>query len=422
MQKYFSNIAGNIKYMIVISPEIEKEALTGNVLKNYRRKQMILDLLYHNDTLSASEIGAQIDVSLPTSLSLLKDLCDDALVEEKGTGLSKKRGRRPAVFGLKGDSIFVVACELGHYTGKIGVYDVQNQLVSPVLHFETSIDDELLVDKIWDCYSQIIQKSPIDENRIFGVGLSMPGLVNVEQGKNYTIKRPELQNVADRLRAKFNKMILVNNDGRMQGYGEFIFGAAAGHENALVLNWGWGLGVGIIIDGKIYNGATGYAGEMSHTKFVENGELCTCGKNGCLETVISSHIIAIQAARAVKEGHASQLAANFKGNEDRIQIEDVIQAANNGDELCISILNTAGRALGKALANTIQLLNPGIIVLGGIVSTANQHVLTPMQQSIEKHCLVDVSDTVHLVVSDIWEQSGLLGTTAMLFQKLFCDI
>ena len=406
---------------MIFTQKIKTEPLTGNVLKNYRRKKKILNLLYHKGTLSATDIGKRIGVSVPTSFSLLKELSENELVEFRGTGPSKG-GRKPAMFGLKSDSIFVVSCELGRYTGKIGVFDAHNKLVAPVVKFNTSINDKELVDKIYTEVSQVVREKRINPERIYGVGVAMPGLVDETHGINYTIKSQELRNVAKRIQEKFDKLVYVNNDARMQAYGEFIFGAAKAYKNALIVNWNWGLGLGIILDGKLYNGATGFAGEFSHIKFVDNGDLCICGKRGCLETVSSVYVLIRKAQQAVKEGKVSQLTTKFKGNENELTVDAIIQAARQGDEFSISLFSSVGAAVGKALANAIQLLNPDIIVLGGIVSEASQFILTPILQSIQKHSLEQISGNVHLVISENWEQSGLLGTTAMLFQKLFSDM
>lgn len=116
------------------------------------------------------------------------------------------------------------------------------------------------------------------------------------------------------------------------------------------------------------------------------------------------------------------LTQKFKGKEQDLQVEDIINAAKMGDELCISLLHSTGLALGKALSNTIQLLNPDIIVLGGVVSEANQYVLTPIQQSVNQFCLEQISGNTQIVISRTWKQSGLLGVTAMLFNKLFSNM
>ncbi len=406
---------------MILVDNIKDIKLSGNELKNYRQKKKILNLLYQYDTLSATSIGKRIGVSLPTSLALLKDLSYKKFVEVRGSGISKG-GRRPTMFGLKNSNIFIVACELGRFKGKIGIYDSHNNLVAPVTVFNTSIDDEDLANKIYEITQQIIDVNVIDAEHIFGVGLAMPGLVDSGGGINYTIKNTKFRNIQKRLEKKFNKLVYINNDARMQAYGEFIFGAAKGFNDAIIINWNWGLGLGLILNGKLYEGSTGFAGELSHTKFIEDGDLCICGKRGCLETVTSVNFIINKAKEAIKAGKVSQLTNKFKNRVEEIQAEDILKAAKLGDEFSISILNTVGLALGKALSTTIQLLNPNIIVLGGVVSKANQFVLTPIQQSINKYCLEQISGNTKIVISENWEQSGLQGITAMLFQKLFSDM
>ena len=401
--------------------DIKDLELSGNELKNYRRKKKILNLLYQHETLSASSICQRIGVSLPTVIALLKELSALNLVESRGAGESQG-GRKPMLFGLKNDSIFVVACEMGRFQARVGVYDSHNQLVGNIESIETTIDDEDVVEKIYQLVGNIIKANNIDKERIFGVGVAMPGLVDEEEGINYTIKDKRLQNVKQRIEEKFRRMVYVNNDARMQAFGEFVFGEAAGHQNALIINWNWGLGLGMILDGKLYNGATGFAGELSHIKFVEDGNLCICGKIGCLETVTSVYVLLGQAREAIKENKVSQLTLQFKGREDELQVEDIISAAKQGDEYCISLLNTTGLALGKALANTIQLLNPDIIVIGGVVSEANQYILTPIQQSVNQYCLEQISGSTDIVISKMWKGSGLLGITAMLFKGLFSNL
>ena len=406
---------------MILIDNIKDVKLTGNELKNYRRKKKILNLLYQKETLSATVLAKRIGVSLPTAISLLKDLSNQKFVESRGTGVSKG-GRKPMMFGLKDNSIFVIACELGRFKGKVAIYNSHNQLVAPVEIFESGVDDEELVEKIYTIAQNIIHENKINPERIFGVGLAMPGLVDELRGANYTIKNKAFQNVQERLQEKFHRLVYINNDARMQAYGEFIFGKAIDHANAMIINWNWGLGLGMIIDSKLYNGSTGFAGELSHTKFVEDGDLCICGKRGCLETVTSVYVLIRNAKEAVKAGTVSQLTGKFKNRIDELEVKDIITAAKQGDEFSINLLNNVGLALGKALSNTIQLLNPDMIVLGGVVSGANQYVLTPIQQSINQYCLEQISGNTKIVISENWEQSGLLGVTAMLFQKLFSDM
>ena len=406
---------------MILKADTKELNLSGNELKKYRMKKRILHCLYQYGSLSGTSIGSKIGVSFPTALTLLNELIDLKYVETYGTGASSG-GRKPNMYRLSENSIYVVACELGRYEGKITIYNAHNIAVATVTHFETSIDDNELTDKIYLNAQKIIHDRGIDENRIYGIGLTMPGLIDEIGGINHTIKNAAYRNVKERLEAKFEKLVYVNNDARMQAYGEYIFGKAKGHANAVIINWSWGIGMGMILNGKLYNGSTGFAGELSHTKFVDEGDLCICGKRGCLETIGSSNFLVSHAIKGIQENIVSQLTNTFKNCLPELQPEDVINAAKSGDEFAISLLNKIGLALGKGLSFTIQLLNPEIIVLGGVISQANRFVLTPIQQSLNKYCLEQISSKVKIVISENWEQAGLLGVSAMLFQHLFSDM
>jgi N-acetylglucosamine repressor len=404
---------------MILAESAKRKNLSGNELKKYRQKKKILNLLYHG-SLSGTSISSKIGVSFPTALTLLNELTELKFVETYGTGASSG-GRKPNMYRLSDNSIYVVACELGRYNAKITIYNSHNIPVSSISYFETSIDDNELVEKIYNNTHKLIQESKIDETRIYGVGLTMPGLIDENRGINHTIKNEEYRNVRERLENKFGKLVYINNDARMQAYGEYIFGKAKGHLNAVIINWSWGIGMGMIFNGKLYNGSTGFAGELSHTKFVDDGDLCICGKRGCLETIGSLNFLVNNAVKGIQENVVSQLTVGFKERLHELQPEDIINAAKSGDEFAISLLNKIGLALGKGLSFTIQLLNPEIIVLGGVVSKANRFILTPIQQAINKYCLEQISANVKIVISENWEQAGLLGISAMLFQHLFSD-
>ncbi len=406
---------------MIFSEDSIKGNLSGNELKRYRLKKKILNLLYKHNSLSGSTISNRIGVSLPTAMNLLNELTQLDFIEIYGTGASRG-GRKPNLYRLTNQSVYVIACELDQHKGKITIYNAHNQLVTPIAHFDTNIDDPELVDKICNHVNILIQENGIENNRIFGIGLTMPGLVDELHGVNHTIKNPEFQNVRERLQNKFDYMVYINNDARMQAYGEYVFGKAKGHENAIIFNWSWGIGLGMILNGKLYNGSFGFAGEISHAKFVEDGELCVCGKRGCLETIASATVLVSMARSGIKSGVVTQLTKKFENRLNDMQPADIINAAKKGDEFSISLLNKLGLALGKGIALTIQLLNPDIVVLGGIIANADHFILTPVQQSIYKHCLEQISTSVKIVISENWEQSGLLGVAAMLFQELFSDL
>jgi N-acetylglucosamine repressor len=250
----------------------------------------------------------------------------------------------------------------------------------------------------------------------------MPVLIDSEKGINYTIKDTKLQNIKSRIEKKFNKLVYIDNDARMQAFGEFTFGKAKGKSHAIVINWNWGIGLGMIFNGKVYRGTTGFAGEFSHIKMEEDGNLCICGKRGCLETVASAHTLLRYAKEGMTKNIISQLSNLNTDSANDLKVEHIISAARKGDEFSISILSRVGTALGKGLSYIIQLLNPEIIVIGGTMAKANQFVLTPIQQSLNKYCLEKISENTEIALSDLSDNSGLLGVTAKLYQKIFSDM
>lgn len=395
--------------------------LSVNELKKYRQRKRILYLLYRHKKLSAPEISKFLGISLPTALVLLNDLVRLGYVLEKGTGLSTG-GRKPLMYGLSGDSIYVIVCDMGRYQARMALFNANNEISGQIEYIKTDIDDPDLIDKLSHAAGSIVETSKVPENRIFGFGIDMPGLVNSDNGINYTIKTEEFRNVKERLQSRFHKLVYVDNDARMQAFGEYVFGAAKGKKNALVVNWSWGIGLGMILNGKLYGGTTGFAGEFSHIQLTDNGELCICGKRGCLETIASANSLLRMAENGIKKGIVSHLTKKFASQIQTLTPEEIIATARLGDEFAISLLNKIGLALGKGLSIVIQLLNPEIIVLGGPLARANRYSLTSIQQSINKHCLENISENVEIKISDIGEKSGLLGTSAMLFQKLFSDL
>jgi len=371
--------------------------------------------------MSGTELGKHLGISLPTTFTLVNELISEGQIDSAGTGASTG-GRKPAIYHLSEGRNYVIACDMGRYEARMAIYNSHNKQVTPVSCIETNIDDDRLVDKLYESAGLLISQNDSNWERIIGLGVDMPGLVDSGKGINYTIKNPEKQGIKALLEEKFGRIAYIDNDARMQAFGEYTFGKARGCRNALIINWSWGLGLGIIVDGRLYGGATGFAGEFSHIQMVENGDLCICGKRGCLETVASSNAILRLAREGIAAGHVSQLTLQYAQNPGKLTAEQVIALARQGDEFSISILNKVGLMFGKGLSYLIQLLNPEIIVLAGPVAKANQFILTPIQQALNKFCLEHILQKTDIVISDIDEYAGLAGTAAMFYQQVFGNI
>ncbi len=406
---------------MLLATGLKNRELSVNELKRYRQRKRILRLLYKHNSLSAPQICKHINVSMPTVLVLLNDLISSKYIVSKGVGESKG-GRKPLIYGLAKDSIYVLVCDMGRYFTRMTVFNALNEQVTSLKKIETSIDDPELVDKLYSNATAMLLEYKIPYSKIYGIGVDMPGLIDSEKGINYTVKDESFQNIGERIEKRFNKLVYIDNDARMQAFGEYIFGKAKGKNDAIVINWNWGIGLGMILNGKIYKGTTGFAGEFSHLKMVDNGSLCICGKTGCLETIASANALLRYAIEGVENNVVTQLKRDELVGVNKQAIYRIIEAAKKGDEFSISILSKVGMALGKGLSYIIQLLNPEVIVLSGSMAQANQFILTPIQQSLNKYCLEKISSNSEVVISELCEESGLLGVAATLYQRIFSDM
>jgi len=397
------------------------QTISATELNKIRQKKKILSLLHTQGDTSAPELSKLLKISLPTCFSLLNDLISLGYVKNLGIGESSG-GRKPNLYGLPQNGFYVISCDFARFHAHMAICDCNNNFVTPVVEIDTHIDDPELVEKMFQTAQILMKDNQISNEKVYGIGVDMPGLVDSKTGINYTIKDKKHQNVRRLLKQRFNKLVYVDNDARMHAFGEYHFGEAKKYKDVIFIHWSWGLGLGIFINGQLCSGNKGFAGELSHIPMVENGELCICGKRGCLETIACSNTI----MRRVKQGFADQeissLINDFKDRPEKITPEDVINAARQGDDFCISILNEIGKAMGKGLSYIIQLLNPEVIVLSGPLSRAKQYVLSPIQQSLNRLCLEKISENTAIIVSELGDQSALLGTSEMVFQKIFTEM
>lgn len=390
-------------------------------LNKLTQKRTIVGLLHKDGYTSAPELSKKLKISLPNCLSILSDLIDSGFVKNIGIGESSG-GRKPALYGLFENECYVIACDVARFSASMTILNCANKFVTPIIQVETHIDDNQFVEKLFDAANKLILEHQIPESKIMGLGVDMPGLIDSKCGVNYTIKKEKYQNVGDQLAQRFKKLVYIDNDARMHAYGEYCFGAAKGYENAIIIHWSWGLGLGIFVNGKLYSGNNGFAGEFSHIPIVENGDLCICGKRGCLETVASSNTILKRIKQGISEGEISSVITKFQDSPESVSPEDIIAAARLGDEFCILILNEIGIGMGKGLSYIIQLLNPEVIVLSGPISKANQYILSPIQQSLNRLCLEKISGNTSILISDQGDFSALLGTSEMVLQQIFAEL
>jgi predicted NBD/HSP70 family sugar kinase len=204
---------------------------------------------------------------------------------------------------------------------------------------------------------------------------------------------------------------------------EFKFGQKDNYKNVLGIFIGWGIGLGIIIDGKIYQGASGFAGEFSHSPIFDSSDItCTCGKKGCLESVASGTAIVRMAKEAIATDSDSILSRMVRENNNEIEPFLVVDAALAGDQRAITILSEVGLDLGRGISILIQLLNPEMIIIGGSVAEAKQYLITPIQQALNIYSMAKARENTELALYKLGKEVGLLGGVAVVNEKIFDDV
>jgi len=249
----------------------------------------------------------------------------------------------------------------------------------------------------------------------------MPGLVSSEEGKNFTyfLNEEEPESLEDILSGKFNKPVFILNDAKSACLAEYTFAPIGNKNNILVISMDWGVGLGIIVDGNIHQGSTGFAGEFGHIPLVEDGFLCHCGKRGCLETVASGVAAVRMAKEGILEGQSTVLRELSDHELENLDPKTIIDAANKGDQFAISILSQIGMNLGKGIAILIQIFNPEMVILEGKFAAADQFITVPIQQSINTYCMAQLREKTTISLSTLGEDAVLLGSVATVMDNIF---
>lgn len=389
--------------------------------KKYGQKIKLVKHLYEHGTKTNNELFTALGISSPTCQTLINELIEENLIEKKGKGISIG-GRKPDLYALKNESYYVLSIDMERFRIKVAIYDNNNNNISGVQILPIAITrDFSAIAQLYDFVQQLLNHSTIDREKLVGIGISMPGLVDTRTGNNHTYLTSEEDNsrtLEEKLEEQFGIPVFIQNDVKSATIAECRHGLARGKSDALIVLMDWGIGLGIVMDGKLRKGSKGFSGEIGHVPFVDNGALCYCGKRGCLETVASGIALARMAKEGIKSGQYSLLNELSDQEIDKIEPHIVINAANRGDQYAINILSEVGTSLGKGIATLIQLFNPEVIILGGKISEAKQYISIPIIQSINTYSMAEIREGTQIVLSELKQDASIIGSVCMVIDKI----
>ena len=201
-------------------------------------------------------------------------------------------------------------------------------------------------------------------------------------------------------------------------YGEFMKGSVQSENNVIFVNVSWGLGIGIIIDKKLYYGKSGFSGEFGHFPAFDNEIICHCGKKGCLETEASGLAIHRKVLERIRKGESSIITQQVK-DLNKLTLTDIVRATNLEDPLCIEIVEEVGLKLGKYVAGLINIFNPELVVIGGQVAETDAFIMLPIRSAVRKHSLGLVNKDTQILLSKLKNKAGVVGACMIARSRLF---
>lgn len=385
--------------------------------KKIGHKKQIIRIIYFKGPVSSAELTRNLPLSTPKINSLLQELIAEGLLKELGPGDSSG-GRRPAIYGLVEDGFYIVGITINIYRTIISVFSASNREISGPHFVSVPMQRDFnLFARINEKLQEILNILNIPRQKIIAVGMEMPGLVNQEHGMNKTYF-PEIENLHLKIAAVFEIPVFFDNDARIRTFAEQQFGLARDRQNVLMVHADWGIGLGLILNRQLYTGKSGFSGEFGHIPMIENGELCHCGKRGCLEAIASVAAIARNARRGLEAGHASLLSNLVEGDIQKVDANLVMQAARSGDQFSISLLTEAGQWLGKGITFLVQVFNPEVIIVGGKLAEAGQFLKAPINQALFTYANPDISNDTEVIFSVMGVKAGTIGAAAFAIDKL----
>ncbi|MDO9373222.1 MAG: ROK family protein [Bacteroidota bacterium] len=384
--------------------------------KNRLVKSKLLRELYFEEGLTCADLALKVQKSFPLTAKLIEELVSENQVVETGLAPSTG-GRRPLTYALQKGEMYLVSVAMDQFVTKIAIMDMQNNFVGPVQKVVLPLPNNpkalsILIEKI----KEAIDNSGIEVKKLVGVGIGMPGFVDVKKGVNYSHLHLGNKSITRHISEKIGLQVFIDNDSSLIALAERRFGAARNETNAMVINIGWGVGLGLILNGELFRGHEGFAGEFSHIPLFLNGKLCSCGKMGCLETETSLLLILEKAKAGLEAGRLSMLTSiNFDDLE--VACDLLIQAVHSGDQFAVELFSKAGYNIGKGLAVLIHLLNPKSIILSGRGSCAGQIWLAPIQQALNEHCIPRLYQSTHMDISTLGLDAELIGAAALVMEN-----
>ncbi|RKQ30225.1 ROK family transcriptional regulator [Oceanobacillus halophilus] len=372
-------------------------------------KSIVLNKIRTSEPISRAQIAKESRLTPPTVSSIVKELLEEGLVRESKLGESNG-GRKPTMLHINSEAYYVIGVDAGPGSVECVLTDLAGKILARSASYPLTkpITNEQFLSILIECIESIMDLVEGISEKIIGIGIAMHGVIEVETGTSLVAPNLDLKDIPikDTLEDAFDLTVKVENDARAMALGESWFGGNSDVDNMVAVNFGTGVGAGVVMNGKLYHGAQDIAGEFGHMTIDLHGEKCECGNPGCLQTFVSGEAIA---ERFKKQ-------ANLK---DGLAGEKIYEMAKAENKDAVRFLQQTGEIIGIGLTNIIHLFNPSRIVLGGGVMKSQEFMYPKICQTIEERALTSEAKKTEVRVSSLGDDATLLGAVSLLLVELF---
>ena len=389
-----------------------------NINKKSSVQGRILEQFVSQGTFTIPEMSKAVGVSLPTATSAINELIKAGLVREVGKK-DISSGRIPMAYDLVPNAGYFVGVNPEMDCLALAASDFCGNLITEKIRvpytYENTPENLEQMAKI---INNFITTLPYAKEEILQVCVNIAERVNPFEGNAYNMFTFLEESLTSKLTKLIQIPVCIENDTRSMTFAEFIKGRSKGLKNVIFANVCWGLAIGIIIDGKLYYGKSGYSGEFGHMTAYNNNIICHCGKIGCIETEVSGRALKRKLTEKILNGKTSILSDKVLNKKEELTLQDLLDAIAKEDVLSLATLQTIADELGKQLAGVINIFNPEMLVIGGEMSVTGDYLTLPVRMGIKKFSLNIMNEDSQIVTSSLKGLAGITGACLMARYRL----
>ncbi|WP_330173110.1 ROK family transcriptional regulator [Streptomyces sp. NBC_01498] len=355
-------------------------------------------------SLTQAEIARSTGLSAATVSNIVRELREGGTVEVTPTSAG---GRRARSVSLSGDAGIVIGVDFGHTHLRVAVGNLAHQVLAEESEpLDVDASSAYGFGRAEELVERLIEATGIGRQKVIGVGLGVPGPIDVVSGTlGSTSILPGWTgiNPSEELAGRLGVPVYVDNDANLGALGELVWGSGRGVKDLAYIKVASGVGAGLVMDGQIYRGPGGTAGEIGHITLDESGPVCRCGNRGCMETFTAARYV----LPLLRSSHGRDLT-----------MERVVQLAREGDPGCRRVIADVGRHIGSGVANLCNLLNPSRVVLGGDLAEAGELVLAPIRESVARYAIPSAARQLSVLPGALGGRAEVLGALALVLSEM----